>query len=114
MINNALRKILPFAALGLALACSGSALAGDAAAGETKSQQCASCHGADGKAISDQFPNLAGQYEDYLRQSLAQYRSGARANAIMAAFATNLSDEDIADLAAFYAAQKGLGILPVK
>ncbi|MFK8013963.1 MAG: cytochrome c [Gammaproteobacteria bacterium] len=114
MIKHGLNKQLATAVLGLSLGLANSAVAGDAAAGETKSQQCASCHGADGKAISDQFPNLAGQYEDYLRQSLKQYRSGERANAIMGAFATNLSDEDIADLAAYYAAQKGLGILPVK
>ena len=90
------------------------ASAGDAAAGKEKSTACASCHGADGKAISDQFPNLAGQYEDYLRVALAAYRDGSRKNAVMGSFATNLSDEDIADLAAYYASQSGLGILPVK
>lgn len=107
-------NILSAVALAVTLGCANVALAGDAKEGATKAQQCASCHGADGIAISDQFPNLAGQYEDYLRVALAQYRSGARANAIMGAFATNLTDEDIADLAAYYAAQKGLGILPVK
>lgn len=75
---------------------------------------CASCHGAEGVAISDQFPNLAGQYKDYLIQSLRAYRSGERNNAVMGSFATNLSDEDIANLSAWYASQSGLGILPVK
>ncbi len=99
---------------GAVLALAASATAGDVAAGEVKSAQCAACHGADGKAISDDFPNLAGQYEDYLRVALKQYRSGARANGIMGAFATNLTDDEIADLAAYYAAQSGLEILPVK
>ncbi len=46
--------------------------------------------------------------------ALAAYRDGSRKNAVMGSFATNLSDEDIADLAAYYASQSGLGILPVK
>ncbi len=97
-----------------ALALAVSASAGDVAAGKEKSAECASCHGAEGIAISDQFPNLAGQYADYLRVALKQYRSGERANGIMGAFATNLTDEEIANLAAYYAAQSGLDILPVK
>ncbi|MFK7885821.1 MAG: cytochrome c [Gammaproteobacteria bacterium] len=110
-----MRHIILHAALAATFALStGSALAADAAAGQEKSAACASCHGADGKAISDQFPNLAGQYADYLRVALKAYRDGTRKNAVMGSFATNLSDEDIADLAAYYASQSGLGILPVK
>ena len=91
------------------------AWAGDADAGKVMAAEvCASCHGADGKAIADTFPNLAGQYEDYLVQALRQYRDGSRKNAVMAGFATNLTDSEIADLAAWYASQSGLGILPVK
>lgn len=107
-------QTLKAAAIVLLMGVASGAPAGDAAAGETKAQQCASCHGAAGVAISDQFPNLAGQYEDYLRHSLKQYRSGQRNNAIMAAFAVNLTDEDIADLAAWFSSQSGLEILPVK
>lgn len=91
------------------------AVAADLEAGEKMATEvCAACHGADGKGIADNFPNLAGQYEDYLAQSLRQYRDGSRKNAVMAGFATNLSDDDIANLAAWYASQSGLGILPVK
>ena len=92
------------AALSLATA---PAVAGDAAAGKEKSATCAACHGAEGIATAPNYPTLAGQYESYLAQSLAAYRSGARQNAIMAGFAGQLSDEDIADLAAWYASQAG-------
>ncbi len=99
---------------GAALALAASATAGDVAAGKKSAEACAACHGADGKGISDEFPNLAGQYEDYLRVALKQYRSGERANGVMGAFATNLTDEEIANLAAYYASMSGLDILPVK
>ena len=77
---------------------------GDPQAGEAKATACQACHGADGNGIAPIYPKLAGQYQDYLAKALEDYRSGARANAIMAGFATTLSDEDIQDLAAFYAA----------
>lgn len=82
--------------------------AGDVAAGERKSQVCQACHGADGNGVGDpQYPLLAGQFADYMEKTLRDYRSGARDNAIMAGFAGTLSDQDIRDLAAFYAAQTG-------
>lgn len=81
--------------------------AGDAAAGKEKSASCAACHGADGIATAPNFPTLAGQYESYLVNSLRSYRDGSRENAIMAGFATGLSDEDIDDLAAWFASQSG-------
>ncbi|MBT8144247.1 MAG: cytochrome c [Gammaproteobacteria bacterium] len=80
--------------------------AGDADAGEEKAASCVACHGAGGAApISPQYPILAGQYADYLAQALHQYKSGERKNAIMSGLATPLSDEDIADLAAYFASQ---------
>lgn len=86
----------------------GSAAAADIAAGEAKSVVCQACHGPDGNGIGDpQYPNLAGQYADYIAKALHDYKSGARKNAIMAGFATTLSDEDIKNLAAFYASQSG-------
>ncbi|HWT14979.1 MAG TPA: cytochrome c [Patescibacteria group bacterium] len=82
--------------------------AGDAAAGKAKSTVCAACHGPDGnKPIDANTPKLAGQYEDYLAKVLRDYRSGARANAIMGAQAAALKDQDIDDLAAYYATQQG-------
>lgn len=82
--------------------------AGNAAAGKAKSTACASCHGADGNSPTPAFPKLAGQNDDYLEHALKAYRSKARVNAIMNGQAANLSDQDIADLAAYFASQSGL------
>jgi cytochrome c553 len=100
-----------FAAIAL-LAFAAPALAalpqGNAAAGQEKSKTCAACHGATGnESLDDTYPKLAGQHDDYLANALRDYRSGKRRNAIMAGFAAGLSDEDINDLAAFYASQEG-------
>lgn len=75
---------------------------GDAAAGQTKAAVCSACHGADGKAIQAAYPNLAGQHASYIAKQLTEYRDGERVNALMSGQATNLSDEDIQDLAAYY------------
>ena len=81
---------------------------GNADNGKQKSQPCAACHGPDGnKTIDAQYPRLAGQYSDYLAKALHEYKSGARKNAIMAGFAATLSDQDIEDLSAYFAAQDG-------
>lgn len=82
---------------------------GNAALGKTKSTPCAACHGPDGKGIAPNFPVIAGQHASYLVHSLEQYRSGERKNAVMGPQAVGLSDEDIADLAAYYASLEGLG-----
>ena len=80
---------------------------GDPVAGKEKSEQCSACHGPDGNAADPQYPRLAGQYEDYMVQALEDYKTGARQNAIMAAFAAQLSEQDREDLAAYFANQKG-------
>ena len=85
---------------------SASAWAGDPKAGEEKAAACQACHGAGGGApISPQYPILAGQYENYLSAALQQYQSGARKNLIMSGLAAALSEEDIEDLAAYFASQ---------
>lgn len=84
------------------------AAAGNPAAGKEKSKVCEPCHGPGGNSENPQFPRLAGQHPDYLVKALQDYKSGARKNAIMAPFAANLSPRDMADLAAFFASQKGL------
>ena len=81
---------------------------GDPAIGKTKATPCVACHGEDGMGIAPNYPVLAGQHADYLAHSLRQYRSGERKNAIMAGFATNLSDDDIEDLAAWFSSLEGL------
>lgn len=90
-------------------------LAGDPSRGLEKSQACQACHGREGNTVpDDQTPRLAGQYEDYLVHSLKAYRSGDREHAVMASFASDLSDQDIRDLAAWYASQEGLKTLRIK
>lgn len=82
--------------------------AGSVEAGASKSQVCQACHGKDGNGVGDgQYPRLAGQYADYLAKSMRDYRTGVREDPIMRGFASTLTDADIEDLSAFYAAQKG-------
>jgi len=76
--------------------------AGDAAAGESKSAICASCHGAKGISTIAANPNIAGQVPGYIAAQLKAFKSGERSNAIMAGQAAPLSDEDMADLDAYY------------
>ena len=90
----------------MALAAAPGAMAGDAKAPE-KVAVCAACHGADGKAIMPIYPHLAGQYSNYIEQTLREYRSGARKNPVMAAQAATLTDAEIRQIAAYYAAQPG-------
>ena len=101
--------LLPLAALPTPLLAKG-----DPAAGQAKAQVCQACHGLDGKSIAPIYPNLAGQHESYLVKALADYRAGRRSNAIMAPMAVNLSNQDIEDLAAWYASQDGLKELSIQ
>ncbi len=78
---------------------------GDAAVGEAKSALCATCHGTDGNSELAINPKIAGQNARYLIKQMRDFQSGARPGPIMAAMVVNLSDEDIEDLAAYYAAQ---------
>lgn len=76
--------------------------------GKATGQACVDCHGPGGNApIDPTYPKLGGQYRDYLAHSLQLYRDGDRANALMAAQAADLTDQEIADLAAYFAAQPG-------
>jgi cytochrome c553 len=97
-----------FVMIGVALALSASAHAGDPSAGKEKSKVCAACHGENGISQAPDFPKLAGQYDDYLIRALNDYKSGVRKNPIMAAQVANLKREDISDLAAYYASQSAL------
>jgi len=69
-------------------------------------QTCVACHGIDGVGILPEYPNLAGQHEDYLRVSLQAYRSGQRKNAVMGGMAAPLTDADIRELASYYSKQR--------
>ena len=96
-------KIVPLISAGLlALAVSSPVLAGDIDAGKAKSAVCAACHGPAGISPADIWPNLAGQKEAYLAKQIKAFRDGERIDLTMAPMVANLSDEDIADLAAYY------------
>jgi cytochrome c553 len=86
------------------------AASGDAEAGQKKSAPCAACHGPNGVSVGPEFPNLAGQYQDYLERALTHYKNGKRKNAIMTAQVANLSQKDILDLAAYFASQRQLQV----
>lgn len=96
-------------AIAAALALAGSVqAAGNAAAGKAKAAQvCAACHGPEGnKPTAPENPVLAGQHQDYLAKAMKDYKSGKRNNAVMKGFAAALSNQDIDDLAAWFASQK--------
>ncbi len=87
----------------------GQAIAADIDAGKAKvTEVCSACHGVDGNSTSHDFPRLAGQNEDYIRNALRSYQNGARKNPIMVSMAEGLSKQDIENVAAYFASQKGL------
>ncbi|NKC10655.1 MAG: c-type cytochrome [Gammaproteobacteria bacterium] len=97
---------LLFASLAAASLLATPAFAGDAAAGKAKAAVCAACHGAEGKASIATYPHLAGQNAEYLKLAMKAYKNGQRKGAqasIMTPMMAPLSDEDIDNLAAYYA-----------
>ena len=80
--------------------------AGDAASGQGKVAVCSGCHGADGNSMIPSFPKLAGQGEVYLVNQLKDIRDGARNVPQMMGILTGRTDQDLADMAAFYSTQK--------
>jgi cytochrome c553 len=98
------RKALASALAALLLATSPGHAAGTVAAGKQKAMQCQTCHGLDGLSKLPDAPNIGGQPESYLAKGLKEFRSGVRQNEMMSIVAKGLSDQDIADLAAYYAA----------
>lgn len=80
--------------------------AGDAGAGKEKSQTCIACHGAGGNSTNPIWPKLAGQHAAYIYQQLQDFHNGNRENLLMTAFISGLSDQDMQDIAAYYADQK--------
>ncbi|MGI9251543.1 MAG: c-type cytochrome [Pseudohongiellaceae bacterium] len=79
---------------------------GDAAAGQAKSALCATCHGADGNSELVINPKLAGQNFGYLMKQMEDYKSGVRNDAVMTAMIATVSDQDMQDIAAWYASQE--------
>ena len=87
------------------------ALAADARAGRQKVVVCQACHGLDGLSKNPEAPNLAGQVQTYLAKALKDYRSEDRKNETMNIVAKDLSDEDIANVAAYYSSIQ-IDVLP--
>lgn len=79
--------------------------AGDYQAGEKKSVTCAACHGAQGVSSNPEWPSLAGQHRTYFIKQLRDFKMGSRNAAVMGPIVANLSDQDMEDLAIFYAKQ---------
>ncbi|MGF1693478.1 c-type cytochrome [Photobacterium kagoshimensis] len=102
-----MKKVLTLALL--ATVMSAPALAGDPAAGKAKAAICAACHGADGIAVIPGYPNLKGQNEQYLVNSLKAYKNKERTGGmamVMQPQASMLNDTDIVNVAAYFAQMK--------
>lgn len=97
-----MKQTLYVLVFGVLVVLGNNALAGDAAAGKAKSGTCAGCHGAAGISKNPMWPNLAGQQPGYLVKQLKAFRDGSRIDPMMQPIAKPLSDEDIANLAAWY------------
>ena len=78
--------------------------AGDAAAGKEKASTCTSCHGVDGQGTDDKT-KISGLSVGKFKEAMQAYKSGERKNAMMEMFAKKLSDQDVEDLAAYYASK---------
>ncbi|WP_287600922.1 c-type cytochrome [Thiothrix sp.] len=102
-----MKKVLTFVLTGLAISVAASAWAegGNAEAGKTKSATCAACHGADGNSVNPEWPKLAGQHPSYIAKQLANFKEDARVNPSMSPMAKPLSEQDMADLAAYFSSQ---------
>ncbi|NOZ10522.1 MAG: cytochrome c4 [Gammaproteobacteria bacterium] len=92
--------------LGMSLTVAHAYNTGDIEAGRARSAACAGCHGPEGKSINPQWPNLAAQVPGYIAKQLADFKSGVRPNPIMAGQAATLSEQDMANLDAFYSSLK--------
>jgi cytochrome c553 len=103
-----MKKKLQVLSVCLALTSASSILhaQGNINAGKQKSTSCASCHGEDGNSMVATFPKLAQQHSSYLKQQLYAFKDGSRNDPMMSPMALALTDEDIADISAYYATQK--------
>lgn len=102
-------RVVALVAGALALAWHASAHA-DAAAGAAKAQVCVACHGPMGNSTNPDYPVLAGQSARYLYLELKDFKAGRRSDPRMSPMAANLSQDDMLDLAAYFAAQKPVPI----
>ncbi|WP_286234018.1 c-type cytochrome [Thalassotalea sediminis] len=97
-----MKNVLFSMVIGLGMMSQANAFAGDAQAGKTKAAVCAACHGSNGMGTADTYPNLAGQHADYIVKQLKAFKAGDRKDALMSPMAANLSEQDMADVAAYF------------
>ena len=100
-----MKSVIVSVAMLAILACQSAVAQGDAAAGQSKSAICAACHGTDGNSVVAQWPKIAGQHQDYLARQIKLVQSNARQVPEMAPMVAGLSEQDIDDLAAYYASK---------
>lgn len=107
-----MRKLALPVMLLLGLVGQAAATEGNIEAGKAKSVTCAACHGPDGNSPTDMYPKIAGQHSGYIFKQLKEFKLGAstggkegRNNAVMAGMVAALSEQDMHDLAAYYASQ---------
>jgi len=86
------------------------AAAGSAEAGQTKAASCVACHGVGGNSVNPIWPSLAGQHSQYIVKQLKAFKNDERTDPLMTPMAKPLSDADIEDLAAYFAAQSATGL----
>lgn len=108
-----MKKFIITILLGLSAIATANAAEGNAEAGKNKSAMCAACHGADGNSLVPMYPKLAGQSASYLVKQLVEFKQGmtsggksGRVDPVMGGMAMALSEQDMADVAAFYASQE--------
>lgn len=107
LVRNTIRTFVFLLGCGLMVTVQAAGIIkGDAAAGEGKAVTCGACHGADGNSAVPNFPKLAGLGEKYLLKQMKDIRDGRRPVAAMAGQVDNMTDQDLADIAAFYDAKE--------
>ncbi|MEQ1801413.1 MAG: cytochrome c [Gammaproteobacteria bacterium] len=107
-MNISIRPLAVLALAALAPASGPALAAGDVERGREIAASCSACHGADGNSPSPAFPVLGGQHAEYLVQALLAYKAGTRADSIMGGAVATLDRQQLEDVAAYFAAQKGL------
>src|SRR6186713_113702 len=102
-----------FVCAGLAFAntaLAADSLVGSADAGASKAAVCTACHGVNGNSVNPEWPSIAGQNAVYVREQLAMIRDGKRVNLLMQPIVKDMTDQDFADLAVYFAAQTPAGL----
>lgn len=107
-------KLQSIAMIALLLSAGANAAApetqGSVEEGQTKSTTCVACHGANGNSANPEWPNIAGQHASYILKQLQAFKAGERQNPLMTPIAMTLSEDDMADLAAYYSQQTLTGL----